>query len=82
MLPIAGSLQFDVVGVAPVSIHGDTYYDLLVQNEQHKQTGQAAKLRVPSHALANGQPPQPGERVNLTFLMQQVTRCEVLPPSA
>jgi len=78
MLPIAGSVRFDVVAVSPVSIHGDAYFDVLVQSAEHKAAGQAAKLRVPQHALAAGRVPQPGEAVEISFLMQQVTGCKVV----
>jgi len=53
-----------------------------VQSAEHKAAGQAAKLRVPQHALAAGRVPQPGEAVEISFLMQQVTGCKVVADQA
>lgn len=79
MLPMAGSLSVTVLEVAHVSIHGDRYLDLLVQTPEQVELNQASKVRVPWHALADAQPPTPGQRVVITFLMQQVTGLHAAP---
>jgi hypothetical protein len=64
-----GSWSVEVVGVRPYSIHGDSYYELHVIHADAPQ--QVLAVRVPQHAAE--QPPQPGDRLTLTFLMGQVT---------
>jgi hypothetical protein len=74
-----GSWQVQVHGVRPYTIHGDLYYELQVTrldaNEPH---GYA--VRVPQHAAT--QQPQPGDRLEITFLMGQITAAKPLPPSS
>ena len=54
----------------PFTIHGDLYYELhvILPNEA---SGQVHVLRVPQHTTT-GQP-QPGDRLDVSFLMGQVT---------
>ncbi|TVQ60702.1 MAG: hypothetical protein EA379_07800 [Phycisphaerales bacterium] len=66
---IAGDVTADVVGVAPVSIHSDLYYDLTLRVDPASDRG--LLLRVPSHACPR--PPTPGDRVRLGLLMGQVS---------
>ncbi len=78
-LPLMGTFEGTVVGVAPVSIHGDVYYDVLLwpagspvpEDEASIRSG-ATHARVPSH-LCDGQPPRPGQRLRLAMLLGQVS---------
>lgn len=79
MLPLAGSIHALVVGVTPVSIHGDLYYDLLIQTPDDASAQRARQIRAPQHACAEGQPPAPGQHVEIQFLMQQVTAVRSAP---
>ena len=87
MLPLAGSISGRVLRVAGVSIHGDVYFDLLLEPDAgsvpglpEAQPGKVAaiSLRVPRHALEGGHPPEEGERVEVQMLMQQATRVRVV----
>jgi hypothetical protein len=69
--PMVGSWSVLVHSVRPFTIHGDLYYELTVQREGDAST--AVILRVPQHATAGE--PIAGERLTVTFLMGQVTRC-------
>ncbi len=71
-----------VFDVSPVLIHGDEYFDVLVQTPAQEELGQGTRFRVPRHALADGLPPARGGRVELTLLMQQVTLLRALPEGA
>lgn len=71
-----GSWQIEVFGVRPYTIHGDLYYELQVRRlDVNEENGYA--VRVPQHAVA--QPPVIGDRLNLTFLMGQITSAKVIP---
>ncbi|MCA3005572.1 MAG: hypothetical protein ACK51N_06760 [bacterium] len=76
-LPLAGSILAGVLSVERLSIHGDVYFDLHLLADG-APPDRPLRVRVPLHALDGGQPPPEGRRVRLTFLMQQVTRCELL----
>jgi hypothetical protein len=78
MLPLIGTVQAVVLSVTPVSIHGDTYIDLLVQTREQAGTASGSRFRVPTHALADGREPAPGSVVELQLLMQQVTALRIL----
>ncbi len=82
MLPLAGTISGRVISATPVSIHGDRYLDLLVQTPEQVATDQATRLRVAAHAVAAGETLVPGHAVRVTFLMQQVTRVEVVHDEA
>jgi hypothetical protein len=73
-LPIAGEIEVEVTGSAPVSIHGDLYADLAVL-----VPGDAASImtRIPVHVLPVGEDgkhrlPGPGDRLILRVLLGQV----------
>ncbi|MFM9957538.1 MAG: hypothetical protein ACKVZJ_05655 [Phycisphaerales bacterium] len=78
-----GTFEGTVVGVAPASIHGDVYYDLLLwpagsptpDDEAAIRAG-AVHARVPSH-LCKGVSPRAGQRLRLTMLLGQVSGVEV-----
>jgi hypothetical protein len=65
-----GSWQVQVHGVRPYTIHGDLYYELQVTRLDADESNGYA-VRVPQHAVA--QPPAPGNKLSLTFLMGQIT---------
>jgi hypothetical protein len=71
--PMIGSWSVEVKGVRPFTIHGDLYYELHVVRLDDPNNTLLA-LRVPQHACVAQ--PVPGERLNVTFLMSQVTKAE------
>jgi hypothetical protein len=68
---MVGSWSVLVLSVRPFTIHGDLYYELTAQRPEEPST--AVILRVPQHAVASE--PVAGQRLTVTFLMGQVTRC-------
>lgn len=68
--PMIGSWQVLVHAVRPYSIHGDLYYELQVTRSDVTEPHGYA-VRVPQHTIA--QPPQPEDRLEITFLMGQIT---------
>lgn len=82
-IPFAGAIHARILRVAPVSIHGDLYFDLLVEPDDAPPAPDgkllAISVRVPLHAAPNAQPPEPGRRVAIQFLMQQVTALTYAP---
>ena len=68
--PMVGSWSVVVHSVRPFTIHGDLYYELTAQRDDEPT---AVILRVPQHAVAGE--PVAGQRLTVTFLMGQVTRC-------
>lgn len=70
--PIAGEVRGVVRDAQHVSIHGDIYYDIVIELEA--PGAGAARLRAPSHACAH--PPIVGERIVVRLLMQQVVAVE------
>jgi len=80
-IPFAGSLKGTVRSVSMVSIHGDIYADVLLEPDgATADPGKAAALpiRVPMHAMFAGTPPLQGARIEVSFLMQQVTGVKLL----
>ena len=71
---VAGDGNITLSGSA--TIHGDLYYELQV-TRLDEEASQGYLIRVPQHAVA--QQPQIGDRLNLTFLMGQVTSAARLP---
>ena len=73
-LPAFGNLKGKVLQAQPVSIHGDIYYDLIMEimeiMELDGQTERGVKLRLPNHLCER--PPAPGDCLTLNFLLQQV----------
>jgi hypothetical protein len=80
MLPLAGELRVRVVGVTPVSIHGDMYYECLLQTAEQEASRQASKVRLASHAcsMLPGGVPQVGDVLVIGFLMQQATSVKLV----
>ena len=68
--PMIGSWQVQVHGVRPYAIHSDLYYELQVTRLDVVEPHGYA-VRVPQHAVT--QPPQAGDKLELTFLMGQIT---------
>lgn len=66
--PMFGVCHGVVEGVRNVSIHGDVYFDVRLRREDVVGVSMA---RVPSHVC--GRPPAVGDRVELQFLMGQVS---------
>jgi hypothetical protein len=86
MLPMIGTFEGTVVGVAPASIHGDVYFDVLlwpagsaVPEEESAIRAGAVHARVPSH-LVGGMTggPKAGVRLRLKMLLGQVNGVEVV----
>ena len=69
--PMVGSWTVRVKAVHPFLIHGDQYYELHV-TRVGGPIDQVLAIKVPRHATA-GQP-QPGQTLQVTFLMGQVTQ--------
>jgi hypothetical protein len=70
--PMIGSWSVEVMGVRPFTIHGDLYFEVVV--EEPEAAGRMIGLRVPQHAI-DGEP-RVGERLVVTFLMGQVTQAK------
>ncbi len=68
--PMMGSWRVDVKAVRPYTIHGDLYFELHVVRADEPGEDVLA-LRVPQHATEGV--PQPGDLLDVTFLMGQVT---------
>ena len=68
--PMIGSWSVEVRGVRPFTIHGDLYFEVVV--EEPEAAGRMIGLRVPQHAIEGE--PIVGERLVVTFLMGQVTK--------
>lgn len=87
-LPMIGCFEGVVVGVAPASIHGDVYFDLLlwpagsggsaVPADEAAVRAGSVHARVPSHLCEGGASPRTGQRLRLTVLMGQVSGVAVL----
>lgn len=87
-LPMIGTFEGVVVGVAPASIHGDVYYDVLllpcgegnapVPRDEAEIRAGSVHARVPSHVMEGGRSPRAGERLRLKVLMGQVSGVEVV----
>ncbi|MGQ0626852.1 MAG: hypothetical protein ACT4PL_01980 [Phycisphaerales bacterium] len=78
-VPLAGTVTGRVRGLKTASIHGDLYYDVLLETEGvTAAAGMAAvlPLRVASHAWPAGG--LAGARIEVTFLMRQVTGVRVV----
>lgn len=74
--PMVGSWIVRVLAVRPFTIHGDLYYEL--HAERPESPGQVLALRVPQHAILAA--PEPGQALELTFLMGQVTSARNAAP--
>ena len=68
--PMVGSWSVEVKAARPFTIHGDLYYELHVVRTDDA-AAQVLALRVPQHAV-DGEPAA-GDRLNVSFLMGQVT---------
>lgn len=78
MLPMIGQICGRVFDVSSVSIHGDEYFDVMVQTAVQEELGQGTRFRVAKHALVGGRAPVRGSVVELSLLMQQVTSLRVV----
>ena len=67
--PFVGDIAAEVVHVAPVSIHSDVYYDLILRHAPDSDQG--LRIRAPAHACPR--PPKPGDRVRISLLLGQVS---------
>lgn len=67
-IPAFGDMNGKVLQAEHVSIHGDVYYDLVMQLEG--QMDQGVKLRIPNHLCKRA--PVAGDLLTLNFLLQQV----------
>ncbi len=72
--PMIGTWTATVKGIRPFTIHSDLYYELVLSREGEE--GQVA-VRVPQHAC---EPIGTGDRVELSFLMGQVTQVKKILP--
>lgn len=74
--PMIGTWHAAIVGARPFAIHGDNYFELLITrtDDTHGDHPEAV-LRAPAHAFAV--PPEEGQKVEITFLMGQVTSVKV-----
>ena len=68
--PMVGSWSVEVKAVRPFTIHGDLYYELHVVRTDDA-AAQLLALSVPQHAVVGE--PAAGDRLNVSFLMGQVT---------
>ena len=71
--PMVGSWSVEVKAARPFTIHGDLYYELHVVRTDDA-AAQVLALRVPQHAVAGE--PAAGDRLNVSFLMGQVTSAQ------
>lgn len=77
--PLVGQLLVTLIRATEVQIHGDRYFDLLVQTDAEAEAGTGSRYRIALHAidggLLDGQSPRwtMGTALELTFLMGQVT---------
>ena len=67
-----GNWSVEVQAVRPFTIHGDLYYEVHVLNPD--SPAEMIGLRIPQHAIDG--PPAAGEKLNLTFLMGQITQAK------
>ena len=65
-----GTWTVDVKNVRPFAIHGDLYHELIVTRVD-ASPDELLAVRIPQHAIT--EPPQVDQRLELTFLMGQVT---------
>jgi len=72
---MVGSWVVEVLDVKPFTIHGDLYYELQVKRLED-DGGRTLVVRVPRHA-AKAEPLR-GQRMEMTFLMGQVTGATVV----
>lgn len=68
-LPMVGAWLVRVHAVRPFSIHSDLYYELHI--ERTDAPGQILGVRMPQHAMTGA--PQPGDELEISFLMGQIT---------
>lgn len=77
--PLVGQLLVTLIRAVEVQIHGDRYFDLLVQTPAEAEAGTGSRYRIALHAidqaLLDGQTPRwtLGTTLELSFLMGQVT---------
>ena len=69
--PMFGSWHVQVHAARPFTIHGDLYYEIMVTRLVDDDPTAGFTLRLPQHATARE--PQPGQTLEITFLMGQIT---------
>ena len=70
-----GSWQVQVHAARPFTIHGDLYYEMMVERlDAPSETG--FTLLLPQHTIAAE--PQPGQKLEVTFLMGQITGAKTI----
>jgi hypothetical protein len=74
--PIVGNWTIQVNSAKPFTIHGDLYYELRAVRIDEPESGEFV-VRVPEHAV-KGTAMAPRQKVQLTFLMGQVTAAEAV----
>ena len=74
-LPMVGSWSVEVKAVAPFTIHGDVYYELHIVR-LNDPTSSLLSIRAPQHAVTGI--PQVADKLNITFLMGQVTAVKAM----
>ena len=78
-IPMFGDVAARVIESAPLSIHGDVYYEVVVSLDEDEAGGErAVRLRLPGH-LCQRQP-EPADVLELHFLMQQVDGVRFITP--
>lgn len=73
-LPITGSWRCKLHRATPYSIHGDGYYELII--ERVEEAGKLLSIRTSAHAMP--QATQPGDEIEISFLMGQVTGIKLI----
>lgn len=74
MLPLVGSIDAVVTGLAPVVIHGDRYVDLALAHAGGRDAVRVALHLFPRH-------PEVGDRMRVRLLLGQVDAVELLERS-
>lgn len=76
-----GSWPVRVMAARPFTIHGDLYFELqVVRLDQPSPPETGFLLRIPQHAIAAE--PTPGQTLDVTFLMGQVTSAKLASASS
>jgi hypothetical protein len=74
--PMIGQWGVTVHDARPYHIHGDSYFELVVEPDD--APGKGMKLKVPAHAVAAGEFRLPA-KATVTMLMGQVTGVSFTP---
>jgi hypothetical protein len=75
---MVGSWRVRVLAARPFTIHSDVYFELhVVRLDEPAPADTGFVLRVPQHAIAAE--PLPGQTLEVSFLMGQVTSASLKP---